>query len=923
MMIRKPFLASAAALAFPLVLATVCQAQNAPSPAPTEMTAEQDHQKMMDLLNIKSLRRGADGDPKSANAANADESKVGTYTLPDPLVTKNGKKVTTPAQWANTRRPEIVEDFDREVYGRVPANTPDVKWEVVSTTREMNGGVPVIIKKLVGHVDNSAYPQVSVNMDLTLTTPANAPGPVPVMMEFGFVFPAGLRPPPRPAASPNAPPEPTWQQQVLAKGWGYAIFVPTTVQADNGAGLTKGIIGLVNKGQSRKPDDWGALRAWAWGASRALDYLETDKTVDAKHVGIEGLSRYGKAAIVTMAYDPRFAIGFIGSSGEGGVKIHRRNFGEMVENVASSGEYHWMAGNFLKYAGPLTPRDLPVDAHELVALCAPRPVFISTGSPQVEGNWVDDKGMFLGGVGAGPVYQLLGKKGLGTSEMPPQETALIDGDVAFRQHAGGHTTGPNWPTFLTWASRYIKPMLLPSISSISAAAVAPQAAPLMVTVTPDKPSGVYQIGDTVHWTVERSGGEAAALPASAHYALKSGGATVIKSGDVMFQNNRATFDYSFTAPGTVLAEITWAGDKPGRAVGGAVAGWDKISPAAPAPQDFDAFWAEQIKGLKKIAPNAQLTSAESGKPNVSYWKITLDNINNTHVQGQIARPEKGDKFPAILIPQWAGVYGLQKGWATDRAAAGWLALNIEAHDILIDQPEPFYQNLSNGPLKNYWNIGNDDRSASYFLRMYLGCYQALEYLKTRPDWDGKTLVVMGTSQGGQQTLAIAGLHPEDITAALALVPSGSDMLAPQAGRAAAFPNWYFNLQKPLIQRDGETLQDASANWQREWQKDPRKMQKDPDKVHETSRYFDVANFAARIKCPVLVGLGLRDETCPPSTVLSAVNKIPTLKEVLILPLSGHQDENGSQASFSQRAYGAWLPALKQNKPVPAAKLPAP
>jgi hypothetical protein len=215
---------------------------------------------------------------------------------------------------------------------------------------------------------------------LTLTTPANAIGPVPVMMEFGFDFPR------RPGAAPPTPPGPTWQQQVLAKGWGYAIIVPTSYQADNGAGLTQGIIGLCNKGQPRKVDDWGALRAWAWGASRALDYFETDPAVDATQVGIEGLSRYGKAALVTMAYDPRFAIGFIGSSGQGGAKLHRRNFGELVENVASSGEYHWMAGNYIKYAGPLTANDLPVDSHELIALCAPRPVFISAGSPQVEGN---------------------------------------------------------------------------------------------------------------------------------------------------------------------------------------------------------------------------------------------------------------------------------------------------------------------------------------------------------------------------------------------------------------------------------------------------------------------------------------------------------------------------------------------------------
>jgi hypothetical protein len=157
-----------------------------------------------------------------------------------------------------------------------------------------------------------------------------------------------------------------------------------------------------------------------------------------------------------MAYDQRFAIGFIGSSGAGGAKILRRNFGEQVENLASSSEYHWMAGNFLKYAGPLHPSDLPVDAHELVALCAPRPVFIGSGSQQVEGGWVDAKGMFLGAVAAGPVYELLGKQGLGTSELPPIETALSAGDIAWRQHSGGHTNGPNWPTFLEFAGHYLK-----------------------------------------------------------------------------------------------------------------------------------------------------------------------------------------------------------------------------------------------------------------------------------------------------------------------------------------------------------------------------------------------------------------------------------------------------------------------------------
>ncbi len=419
---------------------------------PVELTTQADHKRLLDLLGIKELRRGANGnDPKAPNAANYDESKVNPdLKLPDPLLLKSGDKVTTAEAWKTRRRPELIEDFDREIYGRVPKVTPSVKWKVTETSEQKVGDTPVVTKKLVGHVDNSAYPLITVDLQLTLTTPTDAKRPVPVILEFGFGGFGGR------GFGPPGPRGPTWQEQLIAKGWGYAIIVPNSIQADNGAGLTRGIIGLCNQGQPRKVDDWGALRAWAWGASRALDYFETDKSVDPKRVGIEGLSRYGKAAIVTLAYDERFAIGFIASSGEGGAKLHRRNFGELVENVASSGEYHWMAGNFLKYAGPLTWDDLPVDSHELVALCAPRPVFISVGSQQVEGGWIDAKGMFLAGVGAGPVYKLLGQSDLGTAEFPPQETALIDGAIAFRQHNGGHTAGPNWPTFLQFADRYFQ-----------------------------------------------------------------------------------------------------------------------------------------------------------------------------------------------------------------------------------------------------------------------------------------------------------------------------------------------------------------------------------------------------------------------------------------------------------------------------------
>ena len=411
-----------------------------------------DHRKMMALLKIDSLRPGVNGNnPAAPNAANYNEATANPFPLlPDPLVLKNGRKVRDAKTWHGKRRAEIMEDFDREVYGRTPRNLPAVQWKVISTTTENKFGIPVVTKQLAGIVDNSGYPSVSVQIECTLTTPANRTAPTPVVMEFAFVFPPGFTLPSDTMRNPPA----SWQQQVLQRGWGYAVYIPVSVQADHGAGLSSGIIGLVNKGKPRSAEDWGALKAWAWGASRVLDYLQTHQDVDATRVAIEGHSRFGKAALVAMAYDSRFAAAFISSSGAAGAKLHRRNAGEIVENVASSGEYHWMAGNYLKYAGPLQWNDLPVDAHELIALCAPRPVFISSGN--VGDAWVDARGMFLAAAAAGPVYRLLGKKDLGTDVFPPVERGLMDGELAYRQHNGGHTPGPNWPFFLQFAARYLQ-----------------------------------------------------------------------------------------------------------------------------------------------------------------------------------------------------------------------------------------------------------------------------------------------------------------------------------------------------------------------------------------------------------------------------------------------------------------------------------
>lgn len=478
------------------------------SPAsPVIFTAEQDHQNMMDQLGIKALRPGPSGNEKAPNHANYDESKANPYPdLPDPLTMESGEKVTTAQMWWDERRPQIVDAFGKYVYGRVPANVPKVSWSVRATDNEVLGGTPIVAREVIGHADNSAYPQINVNIRMIVVTPTTAKGSVPLLIMFARAqFPAPTEPsadqldrinaalkaamvtqdaslkdvlaqhqawePVRPAPFQlpqfNADGDPPNDWQLVAAGWGFALLDPASIQADNGAGLTRGIIGLVNKGQPRSPEDWGALRAWAWGAGQAFDYLQSDSTVDGKHIGIEGVSRYGKAALVTMAFDQRFAMALIGSSGKGGATPLRRNFGEAVENL-TDGEYYWMAGNFMKYGasdeegGAKNPGDVPVDSNELIALCAPRLTFISYGDPaKGDAKWLDQQGSFMATVSASSVWALLGASGLEifgdyhAAKMPPINTGLLEGQLAWRQHDGGHTDAPNMKYFIQWADKLI------------------------------------------------------------------------------------------------------------------------------------------------------------------------------------------------------------------------------------------------------------------------------------------------------------------------------------------------------------------------------------------------------------------------------------------------------------------------------------
>ena len=478
------------------------------SPGPVTFTSEQDHQNMMDKLGIKTLRPGPSGDENAPNHANYDESKANPYpNVPDPLKMNDGQKVTSPEMWRDKRRPELLEMFSKFVYGRVPKDVPAVNWTVKTLDHEMLGFTPVTAKEVEGVVDNSAYPAINVHIHMIEVLPVRAKGPVPVLIMFGPArFPSPNEPRGEELARVNAAykalllkqdpslkevfeKHPAWEPlkeapffqrpelnedgglpntwQLAAAGWGFVLLDPTSVQADDGAGITHGIVGLVNKGQPRKPEDWGALRAWSWGAGRALDFLEKDSAVDAKHVGIEGVSRYGKAALVTMAFDERFATVLVGSSGKGGATLLRRNFGEAVESL-TGGEYYWMAGNFMKYGaseakfGSMTPGDIPVDSNELIALCAPRLTFISYGIPaKGDAKWLDQEGSWMATVDASRVWKLLGAKGLDvegdfkTAKMPPMNTGLLEGDLAWRQHDGGHTDAPNMKYFIEWADKLI------------------------------------------------------------------------------------------------------------------------------------------------------------------------------------------------------------------------------------------------------------------------------------------------------------------------------------------------------------------------------------------------------------------------------------------------------------------------------------
>ena len=397
--------------------------------------------------NPSNLESDANGNPlrralKTGHVSNYDEAKVPPYTLPDPLVMANGARVADADAWRTRRRPEILRMYETEIYGRIPAGAPKMTWEVAETNPAAKGNTATM-RRVVGRIGAAAD---APRVNMMVYTPSQAKGAVPLILLVNF----GGGPPVEGRPTGTQFNDPPVAADILARGWGYAMVGYQDIQPDRLNTFNQGVIGVTSgAGQLPKADEWGAIGAWAWGVSRIIDYFETDKSVDAKKIAVYGHSRIGKTALWASALDERIAAVYASCSGEMGASLARRDWGETVDDMAQNFPY-WFAGNFQKYAGRWN--DMPVDAHMVIALSAPRPVFITGGTTD---QWADPVGEFLAGVAAGPVYRLLGKKDLGTAQLPPLDTPLTAGEIGWHYHTGGHAATPaDWTAFLNFVGKY-------------------------------------------------------------------------------------------------------------------------------------------------------------------------------------------------------------------------------------------------------------------------------------------------------------------------------------------------------------------------------------------------------------------------------------------------------------------------------------
>ena len=396
----------------------------------------------------------------------------------------------------------------------------------------------------------------------------------------------------------------------------------------------------------------------------------------------------------------------------------------------------------------------------------------------------------------------------------------------------------------------------------------------------DRDHGLYETGETVTWSIEVIGDkEGETLPQEADFCLRSNGLEILDEGKIAFKEGKAAYSSTRNDEGTLLLVVKASGAK---SICGAAFNAKNIKSTISRPDDFQEFWNTKLEEAGQVNLDPILTAETMTEPGVELWQVSFNNILGSRVHGQLAKPEFSDrKLPAMLILQWAGVYGLKKSWVTKYAAQGWLVLNILPHDLPIYEPKSFYKEQSQGPLKNYQAIGSSDRETSYFLRMYLSCFQAVRYLESRPDWDGEVLVVSGTSQGGLQALVTAALCPDVVSAVLAEVPAGCDQQGRAFGRSVGWPRWYSAAKGP-----------------------------DGDKVMQTASYYDAVNFCPDIICPTLIGMGLGDTTSAAPGIFRAVNEITGPVEVVTMPEAGHQHTRLNPHDVYRSRSQEWLKVLR-------------